>query len=414
MRATPVRIGPFTPLKLPVFRMLWFTWLAANTTMWMNDVAAAWLMTSIAHLAAVGGAGAVGLHPAGVLPRAAQRRAGRHPGPSPLLHGDAVLGGGVAIVLCGGSWPTMMTAPLLLALTFANGIGLAMRWPVFAAIVPEVVPRPQLAQALGPQRHRDERLAHHRPAAGRGAHRQRGQRLRLRAQRGAVAVARASPCMRWRREHHESPLGREKPHQRDARGRAVRAPVAAACAASSCASRSSSCTPPPSSRCCRCWRVGCEGGAAGTFTHPAGGHGLGRHRRGAEHAAHPRQGRAAQLVLRGMRLQALGRLGVAYAPNTCGWRCRPCSSRRRLDLGGQLAHGRGPDGAARLGAGARHVDLPDLHHGRDRLRRGASGARSPRSAQRARQPLDRAVTGVFLMIDGAAALAMADAAPTRT
>ena len=24
----------------PVFRMLWFTWLAANTTMWMNDVAA--------------------------------------------------------------------------------------------------------------------------------------------------------------------------------------------------------------------------------------------------------------------------------------------------------------------------------------------------------------------------------------
>ena len=28
--------------------MLWLTWMAANTTMWMNDVAAAWLMTSIA------------------------------------------------------------------------------------------------------------------------------------------------------------------------------------------------------------------------------------------------------------------------------------------------------------------------------------------------------------------------------
>src|SRR5213595_2309707 len=36
------------PLRAPVFRMLWFTWLAANTTMWMNDVAAAWLMTSLA------------------------------------------------------------------------------------------------------------------------------------------------------------------------------------------------------------------------------------------------------------------------------------------------------------------------------------------------------------------------------
>jgi MFS family permease len=34
-----------------------------------------------------------------------------------------------------------LTAPLLLALTFVNGIGMAMRWPVFAAIVPEVVPR---------------------------------------------------------------------------------------------------------------------------------------------------------------------------------------------------------------------------------------------------------------------------------
>ena len=41
-----------------------------------------------------------------------------------------------------------MNAPLLLALTFANGIGLAMRWPVFAAIVPEIVPRHELPAAL--------------------------------------------------------------------------------------------------------------------------------------------------------------------------------------------------------------------------------------------------------------------------
>jgi predicted MFS family arabinose efflux permease/quinol monooxygenase YgiN len=42
-----------------------------------------------------------------------------------------------------------MTPALLLALTFANGIGLAMRWPVFAAIVPELVPRDELPAALG-------------------------------------------------------------------------------------------------------------------------------------------------------------------------------------------------------------------------------------------------------------------------
>ena len=30
------------PLKERTFRMLWLAWLAANMTMWMNDVAAAW------------------------------------------------------------------------------------------------------------------------------------------------------------------------------------------------------------------------------------------------------------------------------------------------------------------------------------------------------------------------------------
>ena len=35
------------PLGVPVFRLLWSTWLAANLTMWMNDVAAAWVMTTL-------------------------------------------------------------------------------------------------------------------------------------------------------------------------------------------------------------------------------------------------------------------------------------------------------------------------------------------------------------------------------
>ena len=35
------------PLKARTFRMLWLAWLAANMTMWMNDVAAAWLMTTL-------------------------------------------------------------------------------------------------------------------------------------------------------------------------------------------------------------------------------------------------------------------------------------------------------------------------------------------------------------------------------
>lgn len=37
----------------------------------------------------------------------------------------------------------------LLVLTFINGVGLAMRWPVYAAIVPDLVPRDTLHLALG-------------------------------------------------------------------------------------------------------------------------------------------------------------------------------------------------------------------------------------------------------------------------
>src|SRR6185436_16838621 len=42
-----VRKSPWAPLKLPVFRMLWLVWMASNVCVWMNDVAAAWLMTSL-------------------------------------------------------------------------------------------------------------------------------------------------------------------------------------------------------------------------------------------------------------------------------------------------------------------------------------------------------------------------------
>src|SRR4051812_49214795 len=40
-------LSAWAPLKHTVFRMLWGTWMVANICMWMNDVAAAWLMTSM-------------------------------------------------------------------------------------------------------------------------------------------------------------------------------------------------------------------------------------------------------------------------------------------------------------------------------------------------------------------------------
>jgi hypothetical protein len=43
----PASLSAWAPLRSPVFRMLWGTWMAANICMWMNDVAAAWLRTSL-------------------------------------------------------------------------------------------------------------------------------------------------------------------------------------------------------------------------------------------------------------------------------------------------------------------------------------------------------------------------------
>ncbi len=140
--------SPFAPLRLPVFRMLWFTWLAANTCMWMNDVAAAWMMTSLTSLpiwvALVQTAAnlpvlLLGL-PSGALADILDRKR--------FFLFTQLWVATVAVLLCGAILAGVMTPPLLLFLTFANGIGLALRWPVFAAIVPELVPRPELPAAL--------------------------------------------------------------------------------------------------------------------------------------------------------------------------------------------------------------------------------------------------------------------------
>ena len=144
----PESQGAFAPLKRPVFRMLWTTWLIANLCMWMNDVAAAWLMTSLTTsalwVALVQTAATLPVFllgiPSGALADILDRK--RYFLVTQLW--VAV----VALALCAAVLSGRMSPPLLLALIFFNGVGLAMRWPVFAAITPELVPRAQLPAAL--------------------------------------------------------------------------------------------------------------------------------------------------------------------------------------------------------------------------------------------------------------------------
>lgn len=209
LRAQPPRIGPFEPLKQPVFRMLWSTWLVANVCMWMNDVAAAWMMTSLTTspiwVALVQSASTLPVFllglPSGALADILDRRR--------WLVATQFWLAGTAIVLCGAVVLDLMNAPLLLALTFANGIGLALRWPVFSAIVPELVPRTHLPAALGLN------------GLAMNASRIVGPLLAgtLIASAGTVwvfglnavlSIASGFIVLRWRREHKPNPLGREK------------------------------------------------------------------------------------------------------------------------------------------------------------------------------------------------------------
>nr|WP_261802607.1 MFS transporter [Variovorax sp. PAMC28562] len=189
--------------------MLWSTWLIANVCMWMNDVAAAWMMTTLTTtpiwVALVQSASTLPMFllglPSGALADILDRRR--------WLIATQFWLAGAAVVLCAASVLDLITAPLLLALTFANGIGLAMRWPVFAAIVPELVPRTQLPAALGLN------------GIAMNASRIIGPLLAgaIIASAGSVwvfglnavlSVACGFVVMRWRREHVPNPLGREK------------------------------------------------------------------------------------------------------------------------------------------------------------------------------------------------------------
>jgi MFS family permease/quinol monooxygenase YgiN len=202
-------LSPLAPLRQPVFRMLWLTWLIANTCMWMNDVAAAWMMSSLTTtplwIALVQTAASLPVFllglPSGALADIVDRKR--------YYLFTQIWVAVVASVLSVAVFMGVMSPALLLALVFANGIGLAMRWPVFAAIVPEIVSRAQLPAALGLNGVSMNTSRILGPLAAGALIASAGSEWVF-ALNAVLSLASAVVISRWQREHKPHPLGRER------------------------------------------------------------------------------------------------------------------------------------------------------------------------------------------------------------
>jgi MFS family permease len=137
-----------SPLRRPLFRNLWLAALVSNVGGWMQDTAGAWLMTAlttspllIALMQTAASLPAVGLaYPAGAAADIFDRRHLLIFWQSWMLASVAILS---ALTLAG-----VVSPGTLLALTFLLNIGSAMNNPAWQAIMPELVPRPELPDAI--------------------------------------------------------------------------------------------------------------------------------------------------------------------------------------------------------------------------------------------------------------------------
>lgn len=135
-------------LRHPVFRALWIASLASNLGTWLQSVGAAWLMTTLVAsatmVALVQAVTSLPLFllslPAGALADVLDRRRLLLVTQSWTLASAAALG-----VL---TMADLVTPGLLLLLTFLLGLGTALNGPAWQAIVPELVPREDLAGAV--------------------------------------------------------------------------------------------------------------------------------------------------------------------------------------------------------------------------------------------------------------------------
>lgn len=138
----------FAPLRLPVFAVLWGATVLGNIGSFMRDVASAWLVTDLSPsptaVALIQTAATLPVFllaiPAGVLSDILDRRR--------FLIVVQVLLAAVSTALLLLSRSGSLTVEYLIALTFIGGVGAALMGPTWQSIVPELVPREELKNAV--------------------------------------------------------------------------------------------------------------------------------------------------------------------------------------------------------------------------------------------------------------------------
>jgi MFS family permease len=140
--------SPWSPLAYSVFRALWIAATVSNVGTWMQNVAGVWMMTSLSSspvmVSLMQTASSLPVFlvvlPAGAIADIVDRR-------RMLLFTQ----GWMTVAAAGLSIVTFMNATtpwILLSFTFALGMGSAMNMPIWQTVVPRLVPRKELPQAV--------------------------------------------------------------------------------------------------------------------------------------------------------------------------------------------------------------------------------------------------------------------------
>src|ERR1700757_2420968 len=148
---TPVVASPpsgFQPLKSPLFRDLWIAATVSNIGGWMQDTAGTWLMTVLTPspllIALMQTAASLPVVLLGLLAGATADIFDRR---RLLLFWQAWMLTAVALLSL-LTFANVISPWVLLSLTFLLSIGTAMNSPAWQAIVPELVPRDELPEAI--------------------------------------------------------------------------------------------------------------------------------------------------------------------------------------------------------------------------------------------------------------------------